>query len=88
MKSPLTPYGAGKGDKPRPVDKRTYDANFDAIFRPKNRRKDQSSTPTQLPDGGKKVSAKDAIAAGANGSLYNRQLGPDGATWFVVGAGR
>jgi hypothetical protein len=88
MKSPLIPHSAGKGDKPRPVNKQTYDANFNAIFRPKNRRKDKSSTPPQLPDGGEKVSAKDAIAAGANGSRYNHQLGPDGATWFVVGAGR
>jgi len=39
MKSPLIPYGAGKGDKPRPVNKRTYDANYDAIFRKKPKRK-------------------------------------------------
>jgi|688.fasta_scaffold2135463_2 hypothetical protein len=88
MKSPLIPYGAGKGDKPRPVDKRTYDANYEAIFRSKDRREDQGSTPPQLPGGGEEASTQDAVAAGANGSLYNRQLGPDGATWFVVGAGR
>jgi len=27
--------GAGKGDAPRPVDKRKYDENYDAIFRKK-----------------------------------------------------
>lgn len=26
---------AGKGDKPRPVDKKKFDANFDLIFRQK-----------------------------------------------------
>lgn len=29
--------GAGKGDLPRPIDKRIYDRNYLKIFRPKKR---------------------------------------------------
>ena len=39
MKSPLIPHGSGKGDKARPVNKATYDSNYESIFRPKGRRK-------------------------------------------------
>ena len=30
---------AGKGDKPRPVNKKKFDENYDAIFGPKKDRK-------------------------------------------------
>jgi len=30
---------AGKGDKPRPVNKKKFDENYDAIFGPKKGRK-------------------------------------------------
>jgi hypothetical protein len=84
MKSPLIPHGAGKGDKPRPVDKKAYDANFNAIFRPKNRRENQSSTPPQLSGGGEEAPAQDPIAAGGTRNRYRRRLGPDGQTLFIV----
>ena len=29
--------GSGKGDKPRPVNKKKYGANYDAIFRKKDK---------------------------------------------------
>ena len=83
MKSPLIPHGAGKGDKPRPVDKRTYDANYESIFRSKDRRKDQSSTPPQLPDGGEEIPTQDPVATGGTRCRYRRRLGPDGKTWFI-----
>ena len=84
MKSPLIPHGAGKGDKPRPVDKRTYDANYESIFRSKDRRKDQSSTPPQLSGGGEEVSTEITCPTAAPSNRYNRRLGPDGQTLFVV----
>jgi hypothetical protein len=84
MKSPLIPYGAGKGDKPRPVDKRTYDANYDTIFRSKGRRKDQGSTPPQLPGGGEEAPTQDPVATGRPRDKYYRRVGPDGQTQFVV----
>ena len=83
MKSPLIPHGAGKGDKPRPVDKQTYDKNFDAIFRSKDRRKDQGGTPPQLPGGSEAAFAADAGATRATRNRYNRVTGPDGQTVFV-----
>ena len=83
MKSPLIPHGAGKGDKPRPVDKKTYDDNFDAIFRSKGRRKDKVSPPPQLPVGSEEVPAQNPISAGGARCRYRRRLGPDGKTWFI-----
>ena len=83
MKSPLIPHGAGKGDKPRPVDKKTYDANYESIFRSKDRRKDQGSTSPQLSGGGEEAPAQDPIAAGGTRCRYRRRLGPDGKTWFI-----
>ena len=84
MKSPLIPYGAGKGDKPRPVDKQTYDANFNAIFRPAGRRKDKGSTPPQLPGGSEKATTQDTVSAGTTRGQYRRLLGPDGQTLFIA----
>jgi len=83
MKSPLIPYGAGKGDKPRPVNKRTYDANYDAIFRSSGRRKDQGNAAPQLPGGGEEASTQDDGTTGTIGREYYRRLGPDGKTWFI-----
>jgi len=84
MKSPLIPYGAGKGDKARPVNKKTYDDNFNAIFRSKGRRKDKGSTPTQLPGGSEEVSTANACPTASPSNRYHRRLGPDGQTLFVV----
>jgi hypothetical protein len=36
---------AGKGDKPRPVDKKKYDENYDAIFGKKNKEEEQTNQP-------------------------------------------
>lgn len=83
MKSPLIPHGAGKGDKPRPVNKQTYDRNYDDIFRSKNRRKDQGGTAPELPNGSEETSTKDTISTGGTRCRYRRRLGPDGKTWFV-----
>ena len=83
MKSPLIPHGAGKGSKPRPVNKSAYDTNYNAIFRSPHRRKDQGSTPPELPDGSKETPTQDPGAAGATRCRYRRRLGPDGKTWFV-----
>lgn len=33
---------AGKGDKPRPIDKKKFDANYDLIFRQKKSKKKKS----------------------------------------------
>jgi hypothetical protein len=84
MKSPLIPHGAGKGDKARPVNKKTYDDNFNAIFRSPNRRKDKVSTPTQLPGGSEEVSTANACPTASPSNRYHRRLGPDGQTLFVV----
>ena len=84
MKSPLIPYGAGKGDKARPVNKKTYDDNFNAIFRSPNRRKDKVSTPTQLPGGSEKATTQDTVPAGTTRGQYRRLLGPDGQTLFLA----
>ena len=84
MKSPLIPHGSGKGDKARPVNKKTYDANFNAIFRSPNRRKDKGSTPPQLPGGGEEVPTENACPTTAPSNRYNRRLGPDGQTLFIV----
>ena len=83
MKSPLIPHGAGKGDKPRPVDKKAYDANYESIFRSKNRRKDQGGTPPELPGGSEAAPAENAVATGTTRNRYNRVVGPDGQTVFV-----
>jgi uncharacterized protein with von Willebrand factor type A (vWA) domain len=83
MKSPLIPQGAGKGDKPRPVDKQTYDRNFDAIFRSKDRRKDQVGTPPELSGGSETAPAENAGATRTTRNRYNRVTGPDGQTVFV-----
>lgn len=83
MKSPLIPHGAGKGDKPRPVDKRAYDTNYESIFRSKNRREDQSSTPPKLSGGSKENPTQDTVATGGTRCRYRRRLGPDGKTWFI-----
>jgi hypothetical protein len=84
MKSPLIPHPSGKGDKPRPVDKKTYDANFNAIFRSPNRRKDKVSTSPQLSGGIEEVSTEITCPTAAPSNRYNRRLGPDGQTLFVV----
>lgn len=83
MKSPLIPHGAGKGSKPRPVDKAAYDTNYNDIFRSKDRGKDQGSTPPELPGGSEAAPAQDAVAAGGTRCRYRRKLGPDGKTWFI-----
>ena len=84
MKSPLIPHGSGKGDKARPVNKKTYDANFNAIFRSPNRRKDKVSTPTKLPGGSEEVPTANACPTAAPSNRYNRRLGPDGQTLFIT----
>lgn len=83
MKSPLIPHGAGKGDKPRPVNKQTYDRNFDDIFRSKNRRKDQGGTAPELSSGSEAAPAENAGATRTTRNRYNRVVGPDGQTVFV-----
>ena len=84
MKSPLIPHGAGKGDKPRPVDKKAYDENFNAIFRPKDRRKDQVGTPPQLPGSSKEAPTANDCPTASPRNRYRRRLGPDGQTLFIV----
>ena len=84
MKSPLIPHGSGKGDKSRPVNKAAYDANFNAIFRPAGRRKSKGSTPSQLPGGSEEVPTANARPTAAPSNRYNRRLGPDGQTLFIV----
>lgn len=83
MKSPLIPHGAGKGDKPRPVDKKAYDENFNAIFRPKNRRENQSSTPPKLSGSIPSKPTDYLRTTGATRNRYNRVTGPDGQTVFI-----
>ena len=48
MKSPLIPHPSGKGDKQRPTNKKTYDDNYNEIFRPKNRGKHQEKAPQDV----------------------------------------
>lgn len=83
MKSPLIPHGAGKGDKPRPVNKEVYDKNFDAIFRSADRGEGEGGTPPQLPGGSETAFAADAGATRTTRNRYNRVVGPDGQTVFV-----
>lgn len=83
MKSPLIPHGAGKGSKPRPVNKTTYDTNYESIFRSKNRGKDQGSTAPELP-GGIPAKPTDYLrTAGTTRNRYYRVTGPDGQTVFI-----
>jgi len=83
MKSPLIPHGAGKGDKPRPVNKQTYDRNFDDIFRSKNRRKDQVGTAPELSSSVPAKPTDYLRTTGGTRNRYNRVTGPDGQTVFV-----
>jgi len=39
---------AGKGSKPRKVNKKLYDQNFDYIFRRKNRRKKKNKKNSEI----------------------------------------
>ena len=82
MKSPLIPHGAGKGDKPRPVNKQAYDRNYDSIFRSKDRRKDQGQAPQDVP--GAEQESEMPRPAGRPRDQYHRRLGPDGQTLFIV----
>jgi hypothetical protein len=66
------------------VNKKTYDANFNAIFRSPNRRKDKVSTPTQLPGGSEEATTQDTVPAGTTRRQYRRHLGPDGQTLFIA----
>lgn len=42
--------GAGKGDKPRPVDKKVYDKNFEAIDWHRPAQPKQTECPKQQQD--------------------------------------
>ena len=82
MKSPLIPHPSGKGDKQRPTNKKTYDDNYNEIFRPKNRRKHQEEAQEDVLGEGH----HNDVTRPANrpSHQYNRRLGPDGQTRFVV----
>ena len=82
MKSPLIPHQAGKGDKQRPTNKKTYDDNYNEIFRPKNRRKHQEKAQEDVLGEGHKID--DARPADRPSHQYNRRLGPDGQTLFIT----
>ena len=82
MKSPLIPHQAGKGDKQRPTNKKTYDDNYNEIFRPKNRGKHQEKAQEDVLGEGHETD--DARPADRPRNQYNRRLGPDGQTLFIV----
>jgi hypothetical protein len=41
-------HSAGKGDKYRPVDKKQYDENYEAIFGKKNKKKNSKKKYTKI----------------------------------------
>jgi len=82
MKSPLIPHGSGKGDKQRPTNKKTYDDNYNEIFRPKNRGKHQEKASQDVLGEGHEIDV--TRPADRLSHQYNRRLGPDGQTRFVV----
>ena len=82
MKSPLIPHGSGKGDKQRPTNNKTYDDNYHEIFRPKNRGKHQEKAPQDVLGESHKIDV--TRPANRPSHQYNRRLGPDGQTLFIV----
>ena len=82
MKSPLIPHQAGKGDKQRPVNKQTYDRNYDQIFRSKDRRKHQEKAPQDVLGEGHQIDGPGSESRPRD--KYYRRVGPDGQTQFIV----